>query len=170
MPEISGIGKSGAENVSGRFLCLHGQGADMLTANPKIPEQKRVTITSQRRITIPEKFFREPGCPRKAICAMKEGMLIIQPEPDVSDGGECAAQILSELISEVSPVRIFLMNSGEGRLKSVPPSRRCWRLPGPLLRDPALTKPMRTFSGDKRAWLNSEFCPCPQRQRCAQSF
>ncbi len=72
----------------------------MLTANPKIPEQKRVTITSQRRITIPEKFFREPGCPRKAICAMKEGMLIIQPEPDVSDGGECAAQILSELISE----------------------------------------------------------------------
>ena len=31
---------------------------------------------------------------------MKEGMLIIQPEPDVSDGGECAAQILSELISE----------------------------------------------------------------------
>ena len=31
---------------------------------------------------------------------MKEGILIIQPEPDVSDGGECAAQILSELISE----------------------------------------------------------------------
>ena len=72
----------------------------MLTATPKIPEQKRVAITSQRRITIPEKFFRELGCPRKAICIMREGMLILQPEPDVSGGGEFAGQILSELISE----------------------------------------------------------------------
>ena len=64
-----------------------------------MPEQKRVTITSKRQFTIPQRFFSELGFDREAICTMGEGMLIIQPATHVS-GGEFAEQILSDLISE----------------------------------------------------------------------
>ncbi len=64
-----------------------------------IPEQKRVTITSKRQFTIPQRFFSELGFDREAICTMGDGMLIIQPATHVS-GGEFAEQILSDLIAE----------------------------------------------------------------------
>ena len=64
-----------------------------------MPEQKRVTITSKRQFTIPQRFFSELGFDREAICTMGEGMLIIQPVSHVS-GGEFAEQILSDLIAE----------------------------------------------------------------------
>ena len=64
-----------------------------------MPEQKRVTITSKRQFTIPQRFFSELGFDREAICTMGEGMLIIQPATQVS-GGEFAEQILSDLIAE----------------------------------------------------------------------
>lgn len=64
-----------------------------------MPEQKRVTITSKRQFTIPQRFFSELGFDREAICTMGDGMLIIQPATHVS-GGEFAEQILSDLIAE----------------------------------------------------------------------
>lgn len=64
-----------------------------------VPEQKRVTITSKRQFTIPQKFYAELGFGREAICTMREGMLIIQPTSYVS-GGEFAEQILADLIAE----------------------------------------------------------------------
>lgn len=64
-----------------------------------VPEQKRVTITSKRQFTIPQRFFSELGFDREAICTMGDGMLIIQPATHVS-GGEFAEQILSDLIAE----------------------------------------------------------------------
>lgn len=64
-----------------------------------VPEQKRVTITSKRQFTIPQRFFSELGFDREAICTMGEGMLIIQPATHVS-GGEFAEQILTDLIEE----------------------------------------------------------------------
>ena len=64
-----------------------------------IPEQKRVTISSKRQFTIPQKFFTELGFDREAVCTMGDGMLIIEPAREAS-GGEFAEQILSDLIAE----------------------------------------------------------------------
>lgn len=64
-----------------------------------ILEQKRVTISSKRQFTIPQKFFTELGFDREAVCTMGDGMLIIEPVRATS-GGEFAEQILSDLINE----------------------------------------------------------------------
>ena len=66
----------------------------------KRPEQKRVTITSKRQFTIPQKFYTELGFDRDAVCTMGDGMLVIQPVSHVSGSGEFAEQILSDLIAE----------------------------------------------------------------------
>ena len=66
----------------------------------KMREQKRVTITSKRQFTIPQKFYSELGFDREAVCTMGDGMLIIQPASHVSGGGEFAEQILTDLIAE----------------------------------------------------------------------
>lgn len=63
------------------------------------PEQKKVTITSKRQFTIPQKFFTELGFDREAICTLGDGMLIIEPAKS-ENGGEFAEQILSDLIAE----------------------------------------------------------------------
>lgn len=72
----------------------------MPAAASKMPEQKRVMITSKRQLTIPKKFYIELGFDREAVCTMGDGMLIIQPATHVSGGGEFAEQILSELIAK----------------------------------------------------------------------
>ena len=48
----------------------------MPTATVRKPEQKRVTITSKRQFTIPQKFYTELGFDREAICTIGNGMLI----------------------------------------------------------------------------------------------
>ena len=64
-----------------------------------VPEQKKVTISSKRQFTIPQKFFTELGFDREAVCTLGNGMLIIEPaRPE--NGGEFAEQILSDLIAE----------------------------------------------------------------------
>ena len=62
-------------------------------------EQKRVTITSKRQFTIPQRFYTELGFDREAICTMVNGVLIIEPISHVS-GGEFSEQILADLIAE----------------------------------------------------------------------
>ena len=62
-------------------------------------EQKRVTISSKRQFTIPQKFFSELGFDREAICTIQDGKLIVIPASHLS-GGEFAEQILAELIAE----------------------------------------------------------------------
>ena len=70
-----------------------------MTMVTKHPEQKRVTITSKRQFTIPQKFYAELGFDREAVCTLGDGMLII--EPAVQDkNSEFAEKILSDLISE----------------------------------------------------------------------
>ena len=64
-----------------------------------IPEQKKVTITSKRQFTIPQKFFTELGFDREAVCTLGDGMLIIEPAKS-ENGGEFAEQILADLIAE----------------------------------------------------------------------
>ena len=63
------------------------------------PEQKRVTISSKRQFTIPQKFFTELGFDREAVCTLGEGMLIIEPARS-ENSGEFAEQILADLITE----------------------------------------------------------------------
>lgn len=63
------------------------------------PEQKRVTISSKRQFTIPQKYYSELGFDKEAICIKGDGMLIIRPASSES-GGEFAEQILAELIKE----------------------------------------------------------------------
>ncbi len=65
----------------------------------KAPEQKRVSISSKRQFTIPQKFYSELGFEKDAICTMADGMLIIQPAAHIS-GGEFAENILADLIEE----------------------------------------------------------------------
>ena len=63
------------------------------------PEQKKVTITSKRQFTIPQKFFTKLGFDREAVCTLGDGMLIIEPVKS-ENGGEFAEQILADLIAE----------------------------------------------------------------------
>ncbi len=64
-----------------------------------LTEQKRVSITSKRQFTIPQKFFSALGFDKEAICTMGDGMLIIQPVAPINSG-EFSEQILAELIEE----------------------------------------------------------------------
>ena len=65
----------------------------------KVPEQKRVTISSKRQFTIPQKFYVDLGFDREAVCIKGEDYLIIRPAAPVS-GGDFAEQILEDLIAE----------------------------------------------------------------------
>ena len=72
----------------------------MPTTAQRSPEQKRVTISSKRQFTIPQKFFVDLEFDREAVCTKGDGMLIIQPAENRSGGGEFAEQILTDLIAE----------------------------------------------------------------------
>jgi bifunctional DNA-binding transcriptional regulator/antitoxin component of YhaV-PrlF toxin-antitoxin module len=63
------------------------------------PEQKHVKITSKRQFTIPQKYYKELGFSKDALCILGDGFLIIRPATQVSSG-EFSEQILAELISE----------------------------------------------------------------------
>lgn len=62
-------------------------------------DQKRVSISSKRQFTIPQKYYIELGFRNEAICTLGDGILIIQPVESIP-GGEFSKQILSELIDE----------------------------------------------------------------------
>ena len=64
-----------------------------------LTEQKRVSITSKRQFTIPQKFFTALGFDKEAICTLGDGMLIIQPAAPINSN-DFSEQILTELIEE----------------------------------------------------------------------
>ena len=59
--------------------------------------KKRVSISSKRQITIPQKFFTALGFTDEAECVVRGNELIIRPVQVVT-GGEFAEQILADLI------------------------------------------------------------------------
>lgn len=71
----------------------------MQATTKTIPEQKRVTITSKRQFTIPQKYYTDLGFGKEAICIKGVDYLIIRPASNVSDS-EFAEQILTDLIAE----------------------------------------------------------------------
>lgn len=73
----------------------------MQTAANGIPvsDKKRLSISSKRQITIPQKFFTMLGFSDTAECVVRGNELVIRPVKQES-GGEFAEQILEELIAE----------------------------------------------------------------------
>ena len=61
----------------------------MSAVSQRMPEQKRVTITSKRQFTIPQKFYTDLGFDKEAVCIKGEDYLIIRPAASIS-GGEFA--------------------------------------------------------------------------------
>lgn len=62
-------------------------------------EMKKVSISSKRQITIPQKFFTLLGFDREAECMIRENELVIRPVK-TNTGGEFAEQILADLIAQ----------------------------------------------------------------------
>lgn len=60
---------------------------------------KRLSISSKRQITIPQKFYTLLGFDNEAECILRGNELILRPVKNVS-GGEFAEQILAELIDK----------------------------------------------------------------------
>ena len=64
-----------------------------------VMENKRVSISSKRQITIPQKFFTTLGFGEEAECVMRGNELVIRPVKEQSSG-DFAEQILADLISQ----------------------------------------------------------------------
>ena len=62
-------------------------------------EQKTVSISSKRQITIPQKFFQALGFTDEAECIVRGNELVLRPVR-TNSGGEFAEQILTELVAE----------------------------------------------------------------------
>ena len=72
----------------------------MLTTNSTPgSDRKRLSISSKRQITIPQKFYTMLGFTDTAECVVRGNELVIRPVRSES-GGEFAEQILAELIAE----------------------------------------------------------------------
>ena len=78
------------------------EGENMATAVMKgdaTMESKRVSISSKRQITIPQKYFAMLGFDSEAECILKGNELIIRPVKTTSSG-EFDEYILADLIKE----------------------------------------------------------------------
>lgn len=62
-------------------------------------ESKKVSISSKRQITIPQKFFTLLGFNTEAECIMRENELVLRPVKE-NTSGEFAEQILADLIRQ----------------------------------------------------------------------
>ncbi len=62
-------------------------------------ESKRVSISSKRQITIPQRFFLALGFGTEAECILRNNELVIRPAREQS-GGEFSEMILADLIDK----------------------------------------------------------------------
>lgn len=62
-------------------------------------EMKKVSISTKRQITIPQKFFSMLGFDTEAECIVRGNELVLRPVK-TQTGGEFAEQILADLISQ----------------------------------------------------------------------
>lgn len=62
-------------------------------------DRKRISISSKRQITIPQRYFEQLGFGDEAECMVRGSELIIRPAAK-QVGGEFAEQILSDLIEQ----------------------------------------------------------------------
>ena len=64
-----------------------------------VMERKKVSISSKRQITIPQKFFTMLGFADEAECIVRGNELVVRPTR-TNSGGEFAEYILAELLAE----------------------------------------------------------------------
>ncbi|WP_432641836.1 AbrB/MazE/SpoVT family DNA-binding domain-containing protein [Acidaminococcus sp.] len=64
-----------------------------------ILDQKRVTISSKRQFTIPQKFFQKIGFGKEAECILTSDGILIRPISQ-NQGSELAEAILKDLIDQ----------------------------------------------------------------------
>lgn len=70
------------------------------TVKESVPiEMKKVSISSKRQITIPQKFFAMLGFDTEAECMVRGNELVIRPMKR-NAGGEFAEEILADLIAQ----------------------------------------------------------------------
>lgn len=62
-------------------------------------ERKRISISSKRQVTIPQKFFDKLGFSDEAECILNGSELIIRPVKE-QGGAEFAEQILADLVAK----------------------------------------------------------------------
>ena len=62
-------------------------------------DQKRVTISSKRQFTIPQKYYAQVGFGKEAECLLTRDAIIIRPLAS-NQGGELAESILADLIAQ----------------------------------------------------------------------
>ena len=62
-------------------------------------EQKIISVSVKRQLTIPQKFFSALGFGNEAECIMQEDGLLIRPVR-IADSNEFSEQILADLISQ----------------------------------------------------------------------
>lgn len=67
--------------------------------NIPVADKKRISISSKRQITIPQKYFTMLGFENTAECVVRGNELVIRPVRS-SRGGEFSEQILADLIAE----------------------------------------------------------------------
>ena len=65
----------------------------------QVLDKKRISITSNRQLTIPQKFFTKLGFENEAICSLIDGALVIEPVSHIPSG-EFDDLILADLIKE----------------------------------------------------------------------
>ena len=62
-------------------------------------DQKRVTISSKRQFTIPQKYYTQVGFGKEAECLLTRDAIIIRPLAS-NQGGELAESLLADLIAQ----------------------------------------------------------------------
>ena len=62
-------------------------------------EQKIISVSTKRQVTIPQKFFNALGFGDEAECILQDDGLLIRPVR-TADGNEFSEQILADLISQ----------------------------------------------------------------------
>ena len=67
--------------------------------NMQVLDKKRISVTSKRQLTIPQKFYTELGFGSEAICTLLDGALVIEPVSQ-TPSGEFDDLILADLIKE----------------------------------------------------------------------
>lgn len=87
-------------------------------------ESKKVSISSKRQITIPQKFFTLLGFNTEAECIMRGNELVLRPVKE-NTSGEFAEQILADLIRQGYSGEELLEKFKQTQRKSVRQLKQC---------------------------------------------
>jgi bifunctional DNA-binding transcriptional regulator/antitoxin component of YhaV-PrlF toxin-antitoxin module len=73
--------------------------AELLTGRQSEMQEKRISVSSKRQITIPMSFFNMLGIKDEVECYVKDNSLIIKPVRE-EDSGYFAEEILKDLVKQ----------------------------------------------------------------------